>query len=147
MVASTPISSRRTTAAVASRNFLRPSSSSVRIVVAVVEVIELLRQLERVLGGVGGLGGAMHCSIIDDVLAAASQNSQISFPLSPAKKRAKSTVETVANACSGLNSGLAEDVGGPHHGVLRVGAGFALEANASLKSKAITDYLVNFSMK
>ena len=118
---------------------------------AMVEGIEKLGQLERVLGKVRRLSGRDR--LINDV--GSLGRGQPQFPYFVRRL----TGQVFRQICSrrtggrvpveflGIETALAEDVGCTHHGVLRVRTVSPSKLNASLKSNAITDDLVNFSMK
>ena len=118
----------------------------VQDVVAMVEVVELLRQLEGVLGGVGRFCGGD--ALLDD-------SSMSSLPAARAprfrcrcrrRRSARSPLQPTS-ACSGSTPALRKMLLARTTAYCAYGPVSPSNASASLKSNAITDCLVNFSMK
>src|SRR4029077_14478306 len=117
----------------------------------VVEVVEQLCQQECVLREIRWLGGGD--ALVDEVVRLGCSQPELPY-LVPGfaaqillKILGRGGASRVPTERIGIEASFAEDAGRAHASVLRVRAGFASKLNASLKSNAITDGLVYFSMK
>ena len=107
--------------------------------------------MKRVLSHIGRLSCRDALLHLEEVLEAVSQSSPISFSVFAREKFGQLSGGDLAGNVSTeslrIYAGFLEDAGGADNCVLGVGPVSPSKLRASLKSKAMTDCLVNFSMK
>ena len=128
------------------QNFTRRMRSQCSTWCLLVEVVELLRQLEGILRQEGRLRGSKR--LLDQRRQPRSQQPGLphAAPILP-RRPERSSSETAASEASSVVSCLAKDVSRPDDRILHVRPRLPSKLSASLKSKAITVFRVNRSMK
>src|SRR5579864_2993117 len=92
-------------------------------VVLVVKVVELLRQLESILGGVGRLGGGD--TLFDDVRKLSRTQPELPYLVVFFQEP---RIDPAGENFFSVQVSFAKDVGGAHHRVLAIRAGFTFKA-------------------